>query len=98
MRRRVEICSWSQQHEIRLRLAVKIQPNRPLHPDDRRVTRLRHERAVGAVYARAVTRADRRHRDDLAVDELDVVFPAQNPRLPHPLVIVGGEPPSADCN
>ena len=84
--------------EIGLGLGVKTQPDRTLHSDDCRITCLRHERAISAIDAGAMTRTNRRHRDDLAVDELDAVFPAQDPGLPHPLVVVGGEPLSADCN
>jgi hypothetical protein len=34
---------------------------------------------------------DRRHLDDLAVDQLQPLVLAEDPELDHPLVLVGGE-------
>ena len=56
------------------------------------------EELVEAVYAGGVAASNRRHSDDLAVDELDAVALGKDARLAHRVVVVYGKQVRLECD
>ena len=89
---RVEILLRPEKDQIRLRLVKQVQSHRSLGLDDRQVADGIDQCASRRAHARAVPRANGRHDDDFAVDELDTVARREDANLRHVVVLVGGEP------
>ncbi len=97
MRRRVEVCTRPQQHDVGLGLGVKAESDRTLNADNRLVAGHARDKGTGRpIDTRRMPRSDRRHRQHVAVDELDAVAGGQDARFSHALVFVGCEAAVAD--
>lgn len=70
------------------------EPDGVLHRHDGPVTYASYEQTVEAVHGPGVRWSDRRHLDDLPIEQFDAVIFAKNPRLAHALVLFDREPPS----
>src|SRR2546430_15373175 len=65
----------------------------PLNPDEGSIAYADHEMLVELSNTRCVAVTDRRHRDDLARDQLQPLVFAEDPDLDHALVFVRRELP-----
>jgi len=75
----------------RLRLAVEIQSNRILDADVRPAGHARHDQLGQTAHEPRVKRADRRHFEDLPVDQLHPVVLGEDPRFAHACEFVDRE-------
>jgi len=73
MTRGIEVGARLEENQIGLGLVTEVQPHRSLWQHDGMVTRRSNQIASRAAHAGVVPRADRRHRDNFAVDELDAI-------------------------
>ncbi len=92
----VEVGTRLEQHEIRLRFGMRVEPDGQLHLDDRGFADPQREQPIEPVHDADMRRADRAHRQHLAVDELDAVVLAEDAGAPHRLVFVRSESSTAD--
>lgn len=72
---------------------MSIQSDRALHSEDAASLHAALQKHHQTIHTRGVLAADRRHLDDLAVDELHVVVAAQDASLRHTVVFVRRESP-----
>jgi hypothetical protein len=75
-----------EQEQIRLRLRPGLDDHRVLGGDDGAIAGPRDEQSDGVDHAAGVPRADRRHLDDLALDQLDALVGTEDAGLAHPVV------------
>jgi hypothetical protein len=94
------VALWPQpkQHDIRLRLCVRRYLDRVLRPHDCPVSHLPGQALSQARNGPGMRRPDRRHVDDLAVNELDPVVLVEDAELTHPVILVQREPPAPDVD
>jgi hypothetical protein len=72
---------------------LSIQTNRALDSNNRTVTQLLGQQTGQAVYAGGMSAPDRRHTDNLPLDELHAVILDEVSRLNHMVVIVHRKTP-----
>ncbi len=85
------VVSAAKDGQVRLGHRIGEKLDRALHPDPRARAQRRHEQIGEPVDEGGVASADRRHRQDLAADELDTLVLAQDADLGHPHVLVSRE-------
>ena len=93
MRGRIEVGSCSQYRKIRLRFGVRVEPHGTLSSDNPLPGKRLVQQDVQPVHTRRVMAADRRHLDDLAVDQLHAVVVAKDAGLRHAVIFVRCESP-----
>jgi hypothetical protein len=81
----------AQKRHVRLRLLVRAELHRVLDADFYVFSNMLHEKLRETIYAEQMRSSDGRHRANLAVDEFDAVVGAEDARLGHRAVVVGGE-------
>ena len=89
----VEVASRTQDGDVGLRLAMEIENNRVLCPQDAMFTETGAESRDQETDGAGVSTADRRHVDHLPLDQLDPGVRGEHPGLAHAVVV---EPRSTD--
>jgi hypothetical protein len=69
-----------------------------LTPHDRSAAQPRREQMVNPGHSGRVDASDRRHLDDLALDELDPVVLAEDAGLAHPVIFIQREAPTLELD
>lgn len=82
------IVTRPQDREIRLRLRVPVQPHRVADRHDGTITNGQNQQASESIAGGGMLAADRTHRDQLPLDQLDPGGLGQNPRLAHAVILV----------
>jgi Uma2 family endonuclease len=92
MLRTVEVVPRAHENEVGFRLGEVVRPDRALHAYDRLCSRRQHQGASRTRDRRGMARADRRHPQNLAGDELDAVVLGENSGVGHAVILGDGEP------
>src|SRR5262249_62379164 len=92
MSARVEVGPRTQQREVGLWVRILLgEKNRPCDTHDDAIAEVPGEQSGQPVANAGVAEADRRHFDDLTVEELHTVVLGENPELGHPVILVDCE-------
>src|SRR6266550_2445856 len=91
MRRSIAIGTRLEQCDVGLRFPPRPEDHRVLHPHDRRVPYPPRQQPGEGIDARRMLRPDRRHLDDLPVEQFDAVVLVQDAQLGHAVVVVHRE-------
>jgi MFS family permease len=89
---------WPQQDQIRLRLRAGPDDHGVLRRDDGAVAEPGEEQPVGVDHTAGVSRTDRRHLDDLTLDQLDALVRTEDAGLRHAVVLLHTEQPARNLD
>jgi hypothetical protein len=81
----------AEQEQMRVRLRPRPDDDRILRRENDAIAQLSHEGPVGVDHTAGVSGADRRHLDDLALDQLDALVGMKDARLSHAVILVDAE-------
>ncbi len=87
----VEARAAPRHHEIRLRFRVVVQSNRILDTYVRLAGQACDDQFVQTAHEPCMKCTDRRHCDDLSIEQLHPIFRGEDPRFAHPRELVDGE-------
>src|SRR5438105_2245495 len=96
--RRVVVVAAPKYGHIRLELLAYAEHHRVLDGHESAHSQALREQIRQPNHTRGMTRADRAHRDDLAIDELEALVGSEEARLDEAVVLVDREEASLDLN